>query len=74
MVTIVLITTNSINNFKQASIMSKEEILSVIRTLAMSQGFYGRLLEAIEENEEILDDLVAQNFGDVVDLVMYIEG
>jgi hypothetical protein len=74
MVTIVLITTNSINNFKQASIMSKEEILSAIRTLAMSQGFYGRLLEAIEENEEILDDLVAQNFGDVVDLVMYIEG
>lgn len=54
--------------------MNKEEILSAIRTLAMSQGFYGRLLKAIEENEEILDDLVAQNFGDVVDLVMYIEG
>ena len=53
--------------------MDREQILSAIRTLAMSQGFYGRLLEAIENNEEILDELVAQNFGDVVDMVMYIE-
>lgn len=54
--------------------MDKEQILSVIRTLAMSQGFYGRLLEAIEEDDSILDKLEEQNFGDVVDLVMYIEG
>jgi hypothetical protein len=54
--------------------MNKEQILSAIRNLAKSQGFYGRLLAAIECNENILDDLVAQNFSDPVDMVMYIEG
>lgn len=53
--------------------MNKEQILSVIRSLAMSQGFYGRLLRDIEKNEEILDELVAQNFGDALDLVLYLE-
>lgn len=44
----------------------------------MSQGFYGRLLRDMEANEEfaedVLSELEAQNFGDAVDLVLYIEG
>lgn len=53
--------------------MTREEILETIKMLSISQGFYGRLLGAIEEDETILDGLEAQNFNDVVDMVMYIE-
>lgn len=53
--------------------MNREEILENIKMLSTSQGFYGRLLDAIEEDETILDDLEAQNFNDVVDMIMYIE-
>lgn len=55
--------------------MNKQEILEAIRNLALSQGFYGQLLDQIydDETEEILDELEAQNFKDVVDLIMYIE-
>lgn len=53
--------------------MNREEILENIKMLSISQGFYGRLLDAIEEDETILDDLEAQHFKDVVDMVMYIE-
>lgn len=58
--------------------MKRNEILNVIRQLSMSQGFYGRLLRDMEVNEEfaeeVLTELERQNFGDAVDLVMYIEG
>lgn len=58
--------------------MKKEEILDSIRTLASSQGFYGRLYEALsagsEESESVLDDLERQGFNDIVDLVLYLEG
>lgn len=58
--------------------MKRNEILNVIRQLSMSQGFYGRLLRDMETNEEfaeeVLTELERQNFGDAVDLVMYIEG
>jgi hypothetical protein len=45
----------------------------------MSQGFYGRLLDriyAVDEDtrENFLAELEEQNFSDVVDLVVYIEG
>lgn len=54
--------------------MTREEILEAIKDLAKSQGYYGRLLEAIEEEDEtILDDLEAQNFNDVVDRVLFLE-
>ena len=53
--------------------MNREEILSAVRSLAMSQGSYGRLLEQLENNEELLDNLAEQNFGDVVDMVLYLE-
>ena len=53
--------------------MNREQILAAVRNLAMSQGSYGRLLEQLENNEELLDNLVEQNFSDVVDLVLYLE-
>ena len=48
--------------------MTREEILEAIKDLAKSQGYYGRLLRAIEEDETILDTLEEQNFNDVVDM------
>lgn len=57
--------------------MSKEQILSAIRSLSLSQGFYGRLYNVLtsgtEEAEDALNTLEEQNFGDVVDMVMYLE-
>lgn len=57
--------------------MKKEEILSAIRSLAASQGFYGRLLIALSSDEPdcvaYLDYLEEQNFKDTVDLVMFLE-
>lgn len=59
--------------------MNREQILSTFRSLAHSQGFYGRLLEQIdsvdeETREAFLSDLESRNFKDAVDLVMWIEG
>lgn len=54
--------------------MKRNEILNAIKSLARSQGFYGRLLNEIEENDEILDVLERQNFNDVVDMILFIEG
>jgi len=59
--------------------MNREQILDAFRSLAHSQGFYGRLLEQIdsvdeETREDFLSDLESRNFRDVVDLVMWIEG
>ena len=58
--------------------MNREEILSSIRSLSMSQGFYGRLYQFLtsgsDEAEEYMDKLEEQKFKNPVDLVMYIEG
>ena len=57
--------------------MNREQILSAIRTLAASQGFYGRLYEVLtngtEESENFLATMEAQNFGEVFDMVMWLE-
>lgn len=57
--------------------MKKEEILSAIRSLAASQGFYGRLLIVLTSDEPdavaYLEYLEEQNFKDTVDLVMFLE-
>lgn len=62
--------------------MKMNEILSVIRSLARSQGLYGRILEAIEDlrdygdpdkYDELVSALEAQNFTDPVDVVLYFE-
>ena len=59
--------------------MNREQILATFRSLATSQGFYGRLLEQIysvdeETREAFLSNLESRNFRDDVDLVTWIEG
>lgn len=57
--------------------MNKKDILETIEMLAASQGFYGRLLQALRENpeagEEFLEAAEAQGFQDSVDLVLWLE-
>lgn len=58
--------------------MDRTQILATFRSLATSQGFYGRLLNDIENAEEsarenFLTYLELQNFKDSVDLVMFME-
>ena len=53
--------------------MGKEDILNTIKLFAKSNGYYSGLLKQIEEKPEILDELEEQNFGDAIDLIMYIE-
>lgn len=57
--------------------MNKKQILDAIRSLAASQGFYGRLYNALTDGSEQADEFLAtmekQNFGDVVDMVMWLE-
>lgn len=58
--------------------MSFEEILKEIKILANSQGFYGRLYESIMESEESQEQfkniVEEQNFNDIVDFIIWIEG
>jgi len=57
--------------------MNREQILNAVRTLAASQGFYGRLYDVLtsgsDEAEVFLDLMVDQNFCDTVDMVMWLE-
>lgn len=58
--------------------MKREEIEKVFRNLALSQGYYGRLLRQIneasgEQREEFWTELEAQNFKGPVDVVMFME-
>lgn len=52
---------------------NKEKYLGWIRQLAMSQGFYGRLMRELEENEEALNELASQNFKEPLDMVLWFE-
>lgn len=58
--------------------MDRKQILRVFLDLSHSQGFYGRLLQAMQDDEvgreKLLSELEAQNFKDPVDLILYIEG
>lgn len=57
--------------------MKKKEILSTIKSLASSQGFYSRLFMALNSDEPdavaYLEYLEEQNFKDSVDLVIFLE-
>ena len=57
--------------------MTKEAIKKNIATLAKSQGFYGRLLNQIEDDEAVLDYLheksIQEGWKDTVDMVLAIE-
>lgn len=58
--------------------MKRNEILEVIKSLAASQGFYGRLYNTImsldiEDFELVMSELEEQNFKTSLDLVLYLE-
>lgn len=58
--------------------MDRNAILDSIKTLAKSNGFYGRLLRSIEEadeedRDEFLSELESKNFTDTIDLILYLE-
>ena len=57
--------------------MNKEQILDAIRSLAASQGFYGRLYDRLTDGSDSAEDFLAtmeeQNFGDVLDTVLWLE-
>lgn len=65
--------------------MKYEEIKEVIKTLASGQGFYGRLLQQLEDIEgqkyhytqedfnKLKEVLEGQNFKDTLDVVFYFE-
>lgn len=59
------------------SCTTKEAIKKNIANLAKSQGFYGRLLNQIEDDEAVLDYLyeqsVQEGWKDEVDMVLAIE-
>ena len=52
--------------------MNRDEIINTFRSLARSQGSYGRLLDNM--TDEALDYLEEQNFTDPVDMILFIEG
>lgn len=59
--------------------MDKKQIMNTFRSLAKSQGFYGRICNYIdsldeESRNDFLGKLEKKNFKDSVDLVMFIEG
>jgi hypothetical protein len=58
--------------------LTKDAIIALIESLAMSQGFYGRLLNALNENpeqgEEWLEQVEKMNFRSDIDFIMYLEG
>lgn len=58
--------------------LTKEAILALISTLAMSQGFYGRLLNGLNENpeqgEEWLQQMEDMHFRSDVDFILFLEG
>lgn len=58
--------------------MKRAEIMETIKSLASSQGLYGRLYRDLmeldeDEYDEVMTELESQNFKDGVDLVMFIE-
>lgn len=63
------------------TVMTRNDILKVFRDLANSQGFYGRLLRALENAKKndyeaydaYMTELESKNFTDAVDLILYIE-
>jgi len=56
--------------------MKREEVMSVIRMLSHSQGFYGRLLRSIEEADEGAKRAFFSQFKDChsdLDVILKIE-
>lgn len=58
--------------------MKREQILNIIRSLAISQGSYGRMYNNLMSDPEYYDEVMtffeAQNFKTALDLILCIEG
>ncbi len=67
------------NNKKETEkYLDRNDIMSLFKSLAGSQGFYGRLVRAIndaneEAREKFWQKLESKKFKDSVDVVMFIE-
>lgn len=53
--------------------MNRDEILAAIKSLALTQGFYGRLLRDIHKTPKILVELEKQHFTDTLDMILWLE-
>ena len=58
--------------------MKRAQIENILQSLAMSQGFYGRLLNDLynaseDQQDEFWAMMEAQNFGDSLDVVLFLE-
>ena len=58
--------------------MNRYQIEDLMKSLAMSQGLYGRMLNDIynapeDEQERFWENMEAQNFGDALDVVLFLE-
>ena len=58
--------------------MNRYQIENIMQSLAMSQGFYGRLLDQIysapeDEQEMFWENMEAQNFGSDLDVILFLE-
>lgn len=58
--------------------MDRNDILALFKSLAQSQGFYGRVLRAIENanesaREEFWQKMEAQKFTDDLEVVLFME-
>ena len=59
--------------------LSYEDVIGIIKDLAQSQGFYGRLLKSIqemteEEINEFKETIENQKFKDSLDFILWLEG
>ena len=59
--------------------MNRYQIENLLQTLAMSQGRYSRLLDEIysapeDEQEMFWENMEEQNFGDALEVVLFLEG
>lgn len=67
------------NNKKETEkYLDRNDIMTMFKSLARSQGFYGRLIYAINDadegsREEFWQNLESKKFTDIVDVIIYIE-
>lgn len=66
------------NNKETKKYLDRDDIMSLFKSLASSQGFYGRLVRAIndaneEAREKFWQNLESKKFTDTLDVIMYIE-
>lgn len=65
-------------NFYKEDYMTFNECLDIIKSLARSQGFYGRLLRDINELdtnslEELKEEWESKHFTSDLDFILYLE-